>query len=287
LASSLNLQHLDSFNAIVAPESADWAPLRYLLRNHRVAQFLQGQGYRYIQLGSWWEPTRTNDRADSSVHFTPLPELFYVLYGTTLFAPFSDRLDGLSWRREHWRGNQNQFSNLIKTIDSQGPKFVLAHFLLPHDPYVFDRTGEFLPVERVDQRPEEENYVNQLIFTNRMLQTTLDMVLARSKSPPIIILQADEGPWPRRYVEQHGAFDWESATTSELNQKMKILNSFYLPGICHAHLYPRISPVNTFRLIFNAYFKTHLTLLPDESFIYRKRRHPYELRNITAQLAPR
>jgi hypothetical protein len=285
LASSLNMQYLDYVKAFVAPESEDWAPLHHLLRNHRVAQFLQGKGYRYFQLGSWWEPTRTNDRADSIVYFTPLPEMFYVLYGTTMLAPLSDTLDWVSWRRAHWRANQNQFSNLIKTIDAAGPKFVLAHFLLPHDPYVFDRNGDFQPLDRVNERPEEQNYVDQLIFTNSMLQKTLDILLTTPKAPPIIIIQADEGPWPQRYVHQHTSFDWENATDSELNQKMKILNSFYLPGVTYENLSPHISPVNTFRFIFNSYFKTNLPLLPDESFIYRNRRHPYNLKNITARLS--
>jgi len=286
LASSLNLQYIGYLKDIVAPESQNWAPLHHLLRNHRVAQFLQGKGYRYIQLGSWWEPTRTNERADSSRYFTPLPEMFYVLSSTTMLAPISDTWDRLSWRRAHWRANQNQFIDLVNTIDAQGPKFVFAHFLLPHEPYVFDRNGDFQPIHRVNERAEEENYVDQLIFANSMLQKTLDSLLKTPKTPPVVIIQADEGPWPRRYTNQYASFDWENATDSELNQKMKILNCFYLPRVSHGNLYRRISPVNTFRFIFNTYFKTNLPLLPDEHFIYRNRRHPHNLRNITSRMTP-
>ena len=47
--------------------------------------------------------------------------------------------------------------------------------------------------------------------------------------------------------------------------KFLILNAYYLPG--HSDIaYPTISPVNTFRLIFNTYFGTDYELLPDTSY---------------------
>lgn len=46
---------------------------------------------------------------------------------------------------------------------------------------------------------------------------------------------------------------------------MWILNAYYLPG--HAEmLYPRVSPVNTFRLVFNAYYGGSYDILDDVSY---------------------
>jgi hypothetical protein len=42
-----------------------------------------------------------------------------------------------------------------------------------------------------------------------------------------------------------------------------ILNALYLPGAEADWLYPGITPVNTFRLIFNHYFGQHYSYLPD------------------------
>jgi hypothetical protein len=47
--------------------------------------------------------------------------------------------------------------------------------------------------------------------------------------------------------------------------KMYILNAYYLPGASNA-VYPMITPVNTFRTIFNAYFGGNYELLPDISY---------------------
>ena len=284
LASSLNLQYLDYVGKFVDPESTSWIPLQRLLQDHKVGQFLKNMGYRYIHLGSWWEPTRKNKFADESIYFLPLPESFYALCITTMLDPVLSALGILDFRYEHWRGNRRQFDNLLKSVEAKGPKFVFAHFLLPHDPYVFGRNGEYVSFDHVSKQGSEAAYIDQLISTNRMLQETLDGLLSQSKQSPIIIVQADEGPWPRRYELDQTKFDWQSATDTEMKQKMRILNTYYLPGVDSRALYPTISPVNTFRVVFNLYFKTNLPLLPDESFIYQKHRHPYNLSDISSRL---
>jgi hypothetical protein len=76
----------------------------------------------------------------------------------------------------------------------------------------------------------------------------VDQLLATSKTPPIIVIQGD-----------HGGTYWKRP-----DQRMKILNAYYLPGAGNV-LYPSISPVNTFRIIFNTYFGQEFPLLPDVS----------------------
>ena len=49
-----------------------------------------------------------------------------------------------------------------------------------------------------------------------------------------------------------------------------ILNAYYLPGIGQGDLYPTISPVNSFRVVFNQYFGGKFPLLPDLSFQTKK-----------------
>ena len=64
-----------------------------------------------------------------------------------------------------------------------------------------------------------------------------------------IILQGDHGQlWP----DQHAA-------------QMKILNAYYLPKGSEV-LYPSISPVNTFRVVFNEYLGGNFPLLEDVSY---------------------
>ena len=53
---------------------------------------------------------------------------------------------------------------------------------------------------------------------------------------------------------------------TNLQDRMRILNAYYLPDGGEEVLYPSISPVNTFRLILNYYFGTSYPLLDDTAY---------------------
>ena len=64
---------------------------------------------------------------------------------------------------------------------------------------------------------------------------------------------------------------------------MGILNTYRLPDVDpeEAGLYQSISPVNSFRVIFNAYFGTDLPLLDDEVYIFDRQANLYDLHAIS------
>jgi hypothetical protein len=97
----------------------------------------------------------------------------------------------------------------------------------------------------------------------------------------VILLQADEGPAPERFRHEGIRFRWRAATAEELREKTGILNAYLLPGVESVPLYPSITPVNSFRVVFNAYFGTNLPLLPDRIFAHEEDRHPYRLFEVT------
>ena len=51
-----------------------------------------------------------------------------------------------------------------------GRKFVFAHILLPHPPYVFDANGDPVVKATAEVQPEAELYANQLRFTNAQVR---------------------------------------------------------------------------------------------------------------------
>jgi hypothetical protein len=53
-----------------------------------------------------------------------------------------------------------------------------------------------------------------------------------------------------------------------------------------AELYPAISPVNSFRVVFNAYFGTALPMLPDRVFAHQSESRPYAFAELTETLRP-
>jgi hypothetical protein len=171
-----------------------------------------------------------------------------------------------------------------------GPKFVFAHFLVPHPPYVFHPDGSFVEEEPLATEDERAAYVRQMQFVNdRILQAVDRLLDAPPDRQPIIVLQADEGPFPARYDADEWRFDWHTATDEELVEKFGILNAYFLPGVDPeaAGLYPTISPVNSFRVIFNAYFGTSLSILPDRSFAHTSQQDFYDFFEVTDRVAPR
>ena len=122
-------------------------------------------------------------------------------------------------------------------------------------------------------------------YTNDRLREVLGSLLALPEAKrPIIIVRADEGPYPAAYQHLGDAFDWASATPDQLEEKYGILDAMYLPGPPGAEPVPStLSSVNTFRLLFRRYFGADLPDLPDRSYTSTKA-EPYDFLDITDRL---
>jgi hypothetical protein len=260
LASSLNMRYLDDLDDCTGETSSDQSPVYAMMEDYVVWRLLKSAGYEFIHLGSWWEPTRENQYADININYRgQLPEFSMLLLRSTILEPVGTTL-GL-WgepRKTQWERVRYEFARLAEIPSMDEPTFVFAHFLTPHPEYVFDRNGDFVPGDAV-KKSLQEQYIDQLVATNKMVELLIDRLLAESDVPPVIILQADEGPYPREPYN----WRWDELTEPERRQKMEILNAYYLPGVDNNLLYPSITPVNSFRVVFNLYFRTGLELLPD------------------------
>ncbi len=280
LASSLNMGYLTDDPGRVAGE----AGTRPLLQNHAVGSYLKALGYRYLHLGSWWEPTKTNPNADVNIQFGSISEFSTVLYQTTAIYPiaqhfgiFSEKLD---FRLREYRREKFQFAKLVRTKKAAGPKFVFAHIIAPHSPYVFDANGGLLPKEAVRRDTLKKVYVDQLSFVNKQVMALVERLLSGPRtSHPVILIQSDEGPYPGNPSR------WSSRPKqTTLLRKFEILNAFYLSGASYEGLTPQITPVNEFRVVFRQYFDPTLTLLPDKNFVFKDVKHLYEFTDVTDQV---
>ncbi len=240
------------------------------IQNSNVARFLKGRGYYYVHVGSDFSPTRASVLADVNRAYDNQTDFGAAFVDSTAMPGVLSRLgvSGPRWARRYaW--TTWELSVLADLPPYPSPKFVFGHVLLPHTPYIFDADGDFVTDEANRRRKPLERFSEQLTFTNARMLAILDDLLAVPEAErPLIIVQADEGPYPSHLEDQTG-HDWTTATPEEREIKFGILNAWYVPEGRDIGLYPEISPVNTFRLLFNAYFDTDLPLLPDESFTLR------------------
>ncbi len=290
LAATLDMEYLDmaSLRAGAATDT-DWGPLFDILHGPTtVPSFLKSQGYRYVHVATWWQGTLTNELADQVLVYGDTSEFTSVLIETSILRAsgmfgVEAELASRDLKRLH---TLFQLARLEEMASAPGPKFVFAHITLPHDPFVFDADGDYLSEAAAKERSLRLNFVEHVQYANKRILGILDRLMnVPPDRQPIIVLTADEGPFPDRFAGHQDTFDWTQATDEEVARKFRILNAFHLPGVETHEAYPSISPVNTFRLIFNAYFDTDLPLLDDRSFVFVNGLHLYDHFEITERLS--
>lgn len=275
LVSSLNMEFLDPEQLESEQESGrDRDPIHRLLRGRLVVpSALKELGYQYVHVANWWQPSATNVDADRVFRYTGQDEFSAVLAQTTLLRAFDEPQAAPSDPYD-WRVLYNHTRYALDKLDQipelPGPKFVFAHLLIPHDPYVFDVDGSFTGRALVAERGRVESYGRQLQYANTRMLELIDRILAEDDDA-VILLQADEGPFPARYADDEWAFRWRDATDAELEEKFGILFAMRVPGadVDAAGFHDKITPVNAWRVIFNARFGTDLPMLPDRIWAHQ------------------
>ncbi len=272
LASSLNLNYLPALSDEFKPGNTSRVGVRKLLQSNDVRHTLEGLGYTTVAFSTGFESTEWED---AGMYLTPggnglgdnpllggVSAFEKVLLSTTYFRVVMDGASSLpaAWQASlnhplqvHRRLLEYNLDQLSRLPEVPGPKFVFAHLVIPHPPYVFGPQGEVIDRDL----PDTPGYQDQIRYLDQIMPGLLQKIIQDSAVPPIIILQGD-----------HGAINAPPAL------RLNILNAYYLPGNAQK-LYPRISPVNTFRLIFNLYFGGHYEQLDDTAYFSYYNR-PYE-----------
>jgi hypothetical protein len=271
LASSLNFNYLDALSNRFVPGSDDRTGLDALIHHGLVRQSLEKASYKIVAFATGFLATELSD-ADYFLgpqrSIGELNEFESLLMGTT-FARLLQ--DGNKF------GMQNSGSELYRertlfALDKldklsyiKGPKFVFVHLVIPHPPYVFGPTGG--PVEAADvgttkTQQGASHYRDQAIYVSTRIAEIVPKIIANSATPPIIVIQGDHGP----------------TVASRPRSRMSNLNAYFLPGATRS-LYSTITPVNTFRVIFNNYFGQNLHLLDDVS-LYSDYEDPFNFKVI-------
>jgi len=280
LSSTLNLGYLQElFPQELDAGGADRSVLYESIRNSLTARFLRDRGYRIVHFQSTWGATAVNPSADRQVRceFSMYANEFVrTLVEATWLGAFHSKASA-----DLAKCHLASFSALSKIGADPGPKFVFAHYILPHHPYLFDRDGNVLRNAVISNQFEfqkrlwedRDSYLSQLEFTNRKVLEAVEGVLASSRTPPIIVIESDHGPGLASGLSQ----------TDHLALRFANLGAYHLPG-APADLMPVDgSAVNQFRRILSHYFGAALPALPDRHFVssYGK---PYSFREMPHDL---
>lgn len=275
VTSTLNMDYVQNLIPEQNPGELN-ARLKPYLSENQVRSLLEEIGYKtvtfengfpwlkwknatyYLQKGS-----RDSVQFQLATTLTPFEELF--LKTTLVRAPIDLRLANTSVSSEASR--RESILYMLETLPEApripGPKLVYAHLILPHPPFIFGANGEEIylggdaTTSDSDDAPlyvDESSraaYRDQTIYTNESIIPILSSIIEESPVPPIIVLESDHGP------TNYGG----------PKNRMGNLMAYYFPGQDASTLaYPSITPVNSFRLVFNTYFGANYPLLEDVSY---------------------
>ena len=93
-------------------------------------------------------------------------------------------------------------------------------------------------------------------------------------------MQGDQGTASLFDLHSNDGRGWDSPNEEMLKERMGIFNAYYLPNGGNELLYDTITPVNTFRVIFNFYFGMDYSMLSDDVY-YSSKKAPLTFINVT------
>ena len=261
LASSLNMRYLTEKDGASESTFSSYRLIN-IISNNAVYDFLKERGYTSVFVGSGFYG---KENFGASVFFVPKKgSSFSRPYKTFLIAFLESAAHRILDKPATLMFGQVQyvFDQVKEIADSDIPRpiFVFAHVFAPHltyDPYDLDPDFNKITQKKDDQR----RYLDRLLCANKEAKEVIDEILAKSTTPPIIILQSDHGPDFTDESSQEGKI---SVTGAQV--KLRNFTALYLPDGGQEVIPPDLTPVNLFRLIFNHYFGSDYELLEDKSY---------------------
>jgi hypothetical protein len=289
LSSSLNMNFVQNLDPRFIPDNESNAMMDDYIIHSKVRSTLESIGYKTISFATGFSFSEWKDADEYlttaqpsllSPNVQPFEALWFKTTGLrALFdthPPFlSTWLNNLSFPYSNHVAREEYLLDTLPQLAMQpAPKFVFAHVIIPHVPLVFRADGSITTDDRYfretfDQPSSTEflidGYKNQVEYINQRMLSIVEAILKNSAQPPVIIIQGDHG---LLYYDQ-----------------FPILNAYYLPDAGIQKLYPTITPVNSFAVVFNQFFNAQLPLLPDNSYTSTYTR-PYDLKLVTVKPCP-
>lgn len=301
IASTLNLDYIQ--NDIILPHTdfSDRRPAIDHFMRPRLVEFLMANGYDIRMASTGYDldidPARQEydirardfdlSAADILINRTPVYGFLDMVFGR-------DR-EFINPHRKHHQNIADQYAFLTRNAamgESDRPRFIYAHILLPHPPFVFDSTGGFNVSGNLDEFSYKDGaynghshlyeggwndyykqgYARQVAAANHFLTGFIDTTLAQpSARPRIIIIQGDHGSRLKK--------NFDSLEKSDPAEIFGIINAVYFLDGNYEGFRPDTSPVNSVRLMVNRYYGANLPMLDNHSWFSPWRR-PYKFTEV-------
>jgi hypothetical protein len=262
IASMFSLDYIDQQPEGRPENYKDILFCRDLIKRNSFTRFLVNSGYRicnysFVDIGKENKATE-NILPPNPVILNGSTLLYRLLY--TFGASFTPqkKLDEIKTKLLFDNIKIDSLLRKLLTEKRNQPKFVYAHFNMPHWPYFFDSSGNSTPLSKLTEefKADKKAYIQYLHYTNHKLLQYIDLIKKHSPNPPVIILMSD-----------HGFRQLPPGT--EKKYYFMNLNAVYLPSGDYSGFYKGMSNVNQFRTILHKVFNQHIVPLKDTSLFIK------------------
>ena len=271
IPSTLNMKYYNDLAEELGKDSQEWHPLFKVWDKNEVMRNFKVSGYTTINFEKPIYDQEADHTLCKSNSIIPNNELMSVISKVSIF----EHLTYAIIEQEEREGILCIFKKLSEVRNEfEGPIFTHAHMNIPHPPYLFGPNGEHIiykPYHDVDEI-DGERYLGTVQYANKRILEIIDN-LQRQDEHPVIILQSDHG-------SDFNNFDWDNPTEDMIKQRISNLNAIYFPDGGNEHLYEEITPVNTFRVLFNVYFNSTYPILEDKIY-WSSYAKPYDFTDVT------
>jgi hypothetical protein len=262
IAAALNMDYLSAFPRVLGKSSEDVRPVKRVMEDNRASRLLKSLGYRYVHLDT---DDVTFAGGNPGISSLGPPDGFPNLWMRRSVLRLVGGPLGFdqSATDERFRDAIGSVFSTLGAVPAQpSPKFVVFHTLLPHDPYIFGARGQRVTFpghtdESLATATGRRYYLRQLELTSRKLLEAVDRIFARSKTPPVVVIQADEG-------FQANPEPFGEAAMNDI--RVKGLSAFYLPGRGRAGVPQPPNTVNSLRFVMNRYLGARYPMLRSASY---------------------
>jgi hypothetical protein len=252
MARRLNMKHY--------PYKTDIQTLFEAITNNKVMSVFKTYGYQTVVFDGveLMLSSKPPVKADYNMRFDPaaarlqetgVDEFQTMVLDLSMARAFSSLYQKTQFFEKHRQFTLYSLEKPAQLTEVDSPKFVYAHVMLPHYPFLFAENGSTNDYKNFYNW---NYYLGQYKFTQKKTEALIrDLITnADPDNPPSIILQSDHGPRnlevSRPEAVQLSNFDEEYAKS--------VLNAVLLPGYNTTRLPKDLDTAEVFAIIFSHYF---------------------------------
>jgi hypothetical protein len=277
MSATMNFEYLRNINSRTPITPKDYNQARLSVNYAAVPEIFEHYGYTVFNLSIF---NLNGHPAIYQEKFLTLPQKQMLLYNTLLqrikldilwhllekesvskFIHFFSKSVKEAEIAEEFK--KRNFNNIIidslkkiASVTTTQPKFIYAHFYLPHPPFFYDKNGKendpdiIMAEKSIINKPL---FLSYLQYTNKVMFAEIDKILQSPGKKPVIIIQSDHG---------YGDF----ARGGDRLPYFKNYTAYFFPDKNYSMLKDTMTNINTFPVFFNKYFNTTIPMQKDSSY---------------------